>query len=107
MNNDFKTQIDLDLLIDRNDNYDIETKKFNLRWNVEFEVRQYGIKSVNITVPEQKIELDICVWGDNEDTYETLTLDIKDVVIERNTEGFDNLVPQSLSYFKNKWTLVF
>lgn len=105
--NSFKTQVDLDLTINRPDNFEIETKKMNLRWNAEFEMRSYGVKSVIITVPDQQVSLDIRVWGDDEDTFETLTLDIKDVIIERQNEGLEFLIPQTLEFFKGKWKLVF
>lgn len=105
--NSFKTQVELDILLPRTDNHNIETTKMNLRWNLELEVRQYGIKSTIITIPEQKVELSVCVWGDDDDTYENVTLDIKDVIIERSGTGLDSLIPKKLEYFKNKWTLVF
>jgi hypothetical protein len=104
MNNEFKTQVDLDLQLERTDNYDIETKKINLRWNLELELRQYGVKSVIITVPEQFLRLDINVWGDDTDTYEEMKLTIKDVEIVRDT---DSLIPHTLGYFNKKWRLVF
>lgn len=105
--NSFKTQVDLDIMLNREDNHDIETKKMNLRWNVEFEMRQYGIKSTIITIPDQQVTLSVNVWGDEDDSYEEVTLDIKDVVIERTGTGFDSLVPQKLEFYKNKWTVTF
>jgi hypothetical protein len=110
--NNFKTQVELDILLDRKDNYTIDTKNMNLSWNLELEYRSYGVKSTIITIPDQKVTLSLCVWGDDEDTYEEVTLDIKDVVIERHSTceyktSFDSLIPRSLQYFKNKWTVVF
>lgn len=104
MNNEFKTQVDLDLQFDRADNYDIETKKVNLRWNLEFEVRQYGIKSLIFGVPEQSFTIELNVWGDDEDTPESVQLTVKDVEIVRDT---DSLVPHTLGFSNNKWRLVF
>ena len=104
--NSFKTQIDLDILLDRTDNHDIETKKMNILWNLEFETRQYGLRSFIITVPDQQITLSVNVWGDDEDTHEDVTLDIKDVVIEEPTT-FGSIFPKSLEFYKGKWKLVF
>ncbi len=106
MSNEFKTKVDLDLSLDRGDNFDIETKNMNLRWNLELEMRQYGVKSFIITVPDQQITVSLNVWGDDEDTQEELTLDIKDVIVERNDVG-DSLIPHALEYYKGKWKLVF
>lgn len=104
--NEFKTQVDLDLMLDRKDNYDIETTKMNLRWNLELEMRQYGIKSFIITVPDQTVTIDLNVWNDDNDTQEQITLEIKDVVVELSG-GSDQLIPSSLEFYKGKWTLNF
>lgn len=104
--NNFKTRVDLDIMLDRKDNHDVLTKHVNLRWNAELEMRSYGIKSVIITVPDQTITLDVNVWGDEDDTQEELTLDIKDVLIEHNG-SLETLIPSSLEFYKGKWKLVF
>ena len=106
MSNEFKTKVDLDLSLDRTDNFDIETKHMNLRWNLEFEMRQYGVKSFIITVPDQTVTVFLNVWGDENDTEEELTLDINNVIVERNGES-DQLIPSSLEFYKGKWKLVF
>lgn len=105
--NNFKTRVGLSLYLDRNDNYNIETEKVNLRWDLELEMREYGIKSFIITVPDQQISVDIRVWGDDDDTFETLTFDIKDVIIEREEGVLGSLAPHTLEFFKGKWKLVF
>lgn len=106
MSNNFKTKVDLDLMLDRNDNYDVLTKHINLRWDLEFEMRQYGVKSFIITVPDQSITIDLNIWGDDDDTQEELKFDIKDVLIERSSTS-DSLFPKSLEFYKGKWKLVF
>jgi hypothetical protein len=104
--NNFKTKVDLDLSLDRAGNYDVVTEHVNLRWDLEIEMRQYGIKSFIITVPDQTISVDLNVWGDEEDHQEEIKMEIKDVVVERNGD-FDGLVPRSLEYYKGQWKLVF
>ena len=103
---EFKTKVELDLTLDRDDNYEIDTHFANLRWTLEMEMRQYGIKSFDITVPDQKITVNLIIWGDEEDTEETLTLDVKDVIVERSGD-FDGLVPRSLELYDGKWKVVF
>ena len=103
---DFKTQVDLDVMLDRKDNYDIETKKINLRWNLELEMRQYGVKDFIITVPDQTVTIDLNVWGEDTDTQEQVTLEIKDVLVERASQS-SQLIPNSLEFYKGKWTLIF
>jgi hypothetical protein len=105
--NSFKTQVKLDILLDRTDNYEIETLTMNLRWNLELECKNYGVRSIIITVPEQQCGLSVRVWGDDDDTYEDVTLDVKDVEIDRGSSDFTGLIPQSLVYFKGKWRLEF
>lgn len=104
--NNFKTQVDIDITLDRKDNHDIETKKVNLRWDLELEMRQYGVKSFIITVPDQKINLSVNVWGEDDDSHEDVTLEVKDVLVEQPT-NLSQLIPSSLEYYKGKWKLVF
>ena len=105
--NNFKTQVDIDITLDRQDNHDIETKKVNLRWDLELEMRQYGIKSFIITVPDQKINLSVNVWGEDDDSHEDLTLDVKDVIVEIQEGELGSLIPHTLEFYKGKWKLVF
>jgi len=105
--NSFNTQIELDLMLDRKDNYSIETEKLHVKWNVEFEMRSFGIKSVIVTVPEQTIDVEVRVWGDDDDTFEQISFDLKDVEVVRESEGFENLIPSKLECYKGKWKLIF
>ena len=104
--NEFKTQVDLDVMLDLPDNHDIVTKKVNLRWNLELDMRQYGIKSFDISVPDQTLTIDVSIWGEDTDIEKEITLDVKDVLVERNGEN-DGLVPNTLEFYKGKWKLVF
>lgn len=106
--NNFKTQVALDLYIDRpSQNFEIETKNMNLRWNLDLEMREYGIKSFIITVPDQTLNVTLRIWGEEEDSFEELTLELKDVTIEKNEGELGSLVPHTLEFYKGKWKLVF
>ncbi|HBI01187.1 MAG TPA: hypothetical protein DDY18_06140 [Flavobacterium sp.] len=102
----FKTKVNLELYIENLNNYDLVTKEVEVNWNLEFEMRDSGVKSFIITVPEQKINVDINVWGEQEDEQKTLTFKLDNVKIEKN-EGREMIIPSSLEFFKEKWTLVF
>lgn len=104
--NEFKTQVDLDLFLEGYDNHDVDTKKVNIRWNLEFDMRSYGVKDMVITVPDQKINVSLTLWGDEEDTYKEITLDVKDVIVERDFV-YSSLMPSSLEFSGGKWRLVF
>lgn len=104
---EFKTQVDLDISLEDLENHDVETKKVNLYWNLELEMRQYGVKSFIITVPDQKLNISLNMWGEAEDFGKEITLDVEDVLIEHDGEFFSSIIPKTLEYYKGKWKLVF
>lgn len=107
MNNEFKTQVNLEIQLDRQDTYEVETQKANLRWNLDLAVRQYGIGSMIISVPDQKLNLSVRVWGDEADSFEDVTLDVTNVEIEQKSSELGSLFPKTMQYSNKKWTLVF
>ena len=116
MTNDFKTEVELDVFLSDeqkaalglgdDDNYDIDTKKTNIRWNLELEMRNYGIKGFSVLVPAQTVTLFVTIWGDDQDTEKELTLNIEDVEVEVADDGFPT-VPHTLSMSEGSWTLHF
>lgn len=104
--NEFKTQVDLDLMLNDQGNHDVVTKHVNLRWNLELEMRQYGVKSFIVTVPDQTFTVSLNIWGDDEDTEKEIVIDVKDVLVE-NDSDLNSLVPHTLSFYKGKWKLIF
>lgn len=104
---EFKTQVDLDLMLDDQGDHDVLTKHVNLRWNLELEMRQYGVKSLIVTVPGQTFTVSLNIWGENDgDTEKEIVIDVKDVSVE-NDSDLNSLVPHTLVFYKNKWKLVF
>ena len=106
--NEFKTQVDLDLMLNDQGNHDVLTKQVNLRWSLELEMRQYGVKSFIVTVPDQTFTVSLNVWGDDdEDTEKEITLEAKDIQVVMREDGISNMIPSTLECYKGKWRLVF
>jgi hypothetical protein len=103
----FKTSVNIDISLDGYNNHDVETETVNLTWDLELEMRNYGIKSFIVTVPDQKITVYLNIWGDDEDTEQEIVLDVKDVEIVRDSKELGSLFPHSLEFYKGKWKLVF
>ena len=47
----------------------IITKKAKVRWNLEFDIRNWGVKGIHIVVPDQIIVLVYDKWDEETDTY--------------------------------------
>lgn len=107
MTESFKTKVALDLMLDRTDNYDVETKTVEIVWDLEIDFRSWGLKDIVIGVPSQTINVFLNVWDEVADKEEEISLEIKDVRIERVSDDFSALAPQMLEFYRGKWTLVF
>lgn len=79
----------------------------SIRWSIELEMREWGVKSIDPIVPDQHIT--VC-WQDRDyedneiETYETMHLTECEAKL-RSHEGV--ICPETLEYYKNKWTLLF
>jgi hypothetical protein len=82
-------------------------QKVTLKWSVEFEMREWGIKSCIITVPEQEITFEIEL--DERDDFETKTVTVllKEIHTDVSDQICLNLVPRKLEFYRGKWTLSF
>ena len=106
--NSFKTKVELDMHgLNIEGNYDVSTQNVEILWNLELEMRNWGVKGFDVAVPEQKITVFINKWGDDQDEEVEMTFDLKDVEIFRESEGSSCLYPSSLQYNSGEWTLVF
>jgi len=103
----FKTQVDLDISLEGFANHDVETKKVEISWDLDIDMRSWGLKDIGLSVPDQKITVLLMIWGEDTDSETEITLDVKDVEVVRNSTEFYSLAPQSLEFYKGKWKLVF
>lgn len=103
----FKTNVALDLILDRTDNYDVLTKTIEIVWDLEIDFRSWGLKDVVIAMPDQKVSVFLNIWDDVVDREEEVILDIRNVQIERTCEEFSGLVPKSLEFYDGQWKLLF
>jgi len=106
MQENFKTMVDLEIALDEYDN--IETKTIEISWDLGIDMRNWGLKDIGLSVPDQQITVLATIWGDDVDDIEKeIVLDVKDVEIVRNPTDFYSLAPQCLECYKGQWKLVF
>lgn len=83
---------------------DCMVNEATLKWSLEPEYRNYGIKDFGVFVPDQKIAFR-CRLND-EDVIKTL--DVKNIEVEYDSSGGSpHLFPIRLDYFDDKWTVTF
>jgi len=85
-------------------------EKITLVWSAEFEMREWGIKDIFVSVPDQAIEFETEIWSDGDDdiTSETVTARIFNVEADLTGRGDSVLLcPRLLEFYKGKWTLHF
>lgn len=79
-------------------------------WHLELEARAWGVKSIIITVPEQKLELSMTEeHEDGEDTDTGKTYDLTDVIVSEPvfTGSIDTITPFELENTAKGWVLHF
>ena len=118
--NTFTTQVELTLfsgdlvdlgLIKNEEEYDtVDTKEVIIKWSAELEYRDWGVKDVNISVPDQQIEISYGRIINDDGDIETLerTINVTDITINSNNSNIP-LYPKELQYDVKKkiWTLEF
>ena len=74
-----------------------------IKWNLEVECRQWGVKSVYATMPKQEIEVQL--QNEDDEEIEVRKIDVEDV----ETEDISKLPvrPVELEHIKGKWILKF
>jgi len=106
--NSFKTKVELEISgLSGYDNYDVLTQTVEIKWDLELEMRSWGVKGIGMSVPEQKITVFLNIWGDDEDTEKEIIFDVKNVMVEKQSEDMDSLAPSHLIYNDGDWTLVY
>jgi hypothetical protein len=86
-------------------------KPITLKWSAQLDVRDWGIDGVMVTVPDQDITVEYEVFDDSTDDYkqESQTVHISNVKvsIEPGEEGWKQLAPKSLDWYKEQWQAEF
>lgn len=108
MNTTFKTEVDISVYEQHAERY-LETKKVQVEWSIDLEMRGWGIKGFGVSVPEQKITVLFTEYNEqlDEDVETEVVLGVKDVEVEFEGGNRDILAPLALEFFKGKWKLVF
>jgi hypothetical protein len=79
----------------------------DISFSIEFEHRDWGIKSVLISVPDQAPTVQVEIWSD-EDTYtEARQLKLTNIQVDTSEAAFGQITPKRLEFYKGKWTLIF
>lgn len=98
-----ETDIELDLYGEYSN---VTTKIVFLKWKYELEYRSWGIKNVSITIPDQKIYVEIEVEDENGD-YERkdIVIELKNIEMEGETKI--PLLPTKLTNICGRWVVEF
>lgn len=114
---EFVTFVDLELLdtcpeiiTDGKPSYSVFNQKIPVKWSIEFEMRSWGIKDIVISVQDQTINFEIERDVDGHVEIEDIEATIKNVNIEvtpKNGFYLSSIYPQSIEFFRGKWTVNF
>lgn len=115
--NHFKTKVDLDLPADSSimprGAVSAESRSVVVSWSLEFEFREWGLKSLVYFAPDQEVEIDFYFIthgprGEEDHTTETVSVKIQDIEVRTSVESHC-LYPESLEWNEKtkKWILNF
>jgi 5S rRNA maturation endonuclease (ribonuclease M5) len=97
---DFSSEVEID--------YEGSSTKATIKWMVEFDMREWGIKDASVIVPEQTIILLIDVEDENGDEIEReVTLSLGGCDIEVDAKYSSVLCPTSIEVYKGKTKVLF
>lgn len=105
----FKTEVQLD--ITGSHNQEPASGKVFIEWTVDIEMREYGIKSFGLSVPDQEVTTVVNKYNEetDEEYEEEITLKLKDVKIEYQDNSIlpSGLYPLKLEVYQNTAILEF
>ena len=103
MNESFISQVEYSIDYDsvKIEGYDYESRygKVDVKYNVEIELRDWGVKSIMLSAPSQilNLELELQSLSDDEDiVYKSFKINLTDIKIE-NPEIFGQINPQEIN----------
>jgi hypothetical protein len=90
----FKTEVEID------GDY---TGHCQIEWEIDFECRSWGVKSIYIIAPEQTITFENTTYNEEDDEiYEEVTLNLEDISCEHSFKNIsDTICPTELHIRKN------
>ncbi|NJO50841.1 MAG: hypothetical protein HC840_16890 [Leptolyngbyaceae cyanobacterium RM2_2_4] len=106
-------------MVERDRDIELITKHVPLKWSLELELREYGVKSFYITVPEQEIELEFeeNIYDENDNIvdvrYFTEKFTVKQDantdfnIPEESGRMFSHLYPHEIEIYKSSITVRF
>lgn len=105
--NTFKTKIQLDII---GDAFGVKagSGEIELTWNLELEMREYGVKGFVVSVPDQAVNCEVERYDEetDEEITETETIELKDVKVELD-EIKGMVVPIRLELWQGRAKLEF
>ena len=101
---EFETKVDVEMPYQQGVSYRGDA---TVKWSVEFEIRERGIKDIVINIPDQKIELIKITETEDEDIEEDVEFEVTNAT-ESIPEGLrSSIIPVSLELYNGKWVLTF
>jgi hypothetical protein len=83
------------------------SKTISINWMIDLDMRNYGIKSFDVVIPDQDIELPVVDLETNEESV--VQIKLSQVVFGKPESFESSIYPKQLVYLKtkNQWILQF
>lgn len=88
----------------------VSVQPITLKWSIDFEMRSWGVKSIYLTVPDQKVVLQYSHYDEatGEDLEESKEVLLQNVQVEEpSNENFGMILPRTLEFYNGKVTVQF
>lgn len=79
-------------------------ESIDLKWSIELEAREWGVKDIDIFVPDQSFL--VLIRNIETDEEKEITLEISGASVERYSESL-SIVPDAIEFIRNEWTVKF
>ena len=108
---EFQTDVEVSCY-DTPKDIDFTTQNITIKWNLELDIRNWGVKDCSIAVPDQVITLIFERWNEEEDSWEDFEKEVqlKDIKIDcGDAENIGNIMicPSELEIDESGATLRF
>ena len=89
---------------------DVYDATANITWDLEFEVREWGIKYTMISVPEQHLVIEGYYYDKNDDWClfeKTIRIEDMEIEFEDDWDWKFGMRPREIEQYKTEWTMRF